>query len=50
MARKSDKGLLVALDIGTSKVAVIVGEVADDGSIEIIGLCSRFSARWMRRN
>ncbi len=38
MARKSDKGLLVALDIGTSKVAVIVGEVADDGSVEVIGL------------
>ena len=38
MARKSDKGLLVALDIGTSKIAVIVGEVADDGSVDIIGL------------
>ena len=38
MARKSDKGLLVALDIGTSKIAVIVAEVADDGLVEVIGL------------
>ncbi len=37
MARKTDKNLLVALDIGTSKVAVIVGEVAEDGAVEIIG-------------
>lgn len=37
MARKSDKGLRVALDIGTSKVAIIVAEVDDDGSVEIIG-------------
>ena len=29
---------LVGLDVGTSKVAVIVGEMMDDGSLEIIGL------------
>jgi cell division protein FtsA len=29
---------LVGLDVGTSKVAVIVGEMMDDGTLEIIGL------------
>ncbi|MGE0384843.1 MAG: cell division protein FtsA [Gammaproteobacteria bacterium] len=40
MVRKSDKRLIVGLDIGTSKVVAIVGEVASDGEIEIIGLGS----------
>jgi len=38
MSRKSDKNLIVALDIGTSKVVAIVGEVADSGEVEIIGI------------
>ena len=40
MVKKSDKNIIVGLDIGTSKVVAIVGEVRDDGSIEIIGLGS----------
>jgi len=36
--KKSDKRLIVGLDIGTSKVCAIVGEVAADGEIEIVGL------------
>ena len=28
---------LVGLDVGTSKVAAIVGEMMDDGTVEIIG-------------
>jgi cell division protein FtsA len=31
------EAVLVALDVGTSKVVVLVGEVADDGSLDIIG-------------
>ena len=31
-------GVLVGLDIGTSKICVIVAEVAEDGSLEIVGL------------
>lgn len=38
MVKKSDKNIIVGLDIGTSKVVAIVGEVKDDDSIEIIGL------------
>jgi len=38
MARKSDKSMIVGLDIGTSKVVAIVGEVTDAGQIEIIGI------------
>ena len=38
MARKSDRKLIVGLDIGTSKVAAIVGEVNEDGEIEVIGI------------
>jgi len=36
--KKSDKNLIVGLDIGTSKVAAIVGEVNVDGEIEVIGI------------
>ena len=40
MAKKADKNLIVGLDIGTSKVVAIVGEVAPDGEIEVIGIGS----------
>ena len=36
--KKNDRNLVVGLDIGTSKVCAIVGEVGMDGSIEIIGI------------
>ncbi|MGH9161163.1 MAG: cell division protein FtsA [Vicinamibacteraceae bacterium] len=39
---------LVGLDVGTSKVAAIVGEVLDDGRLEIIGL-GVAEARGLRR-
>ncbi|HLW24986.1 MAG TPA: cell division protein FtsA [Steroidobacteraceae bacterium] len=38
MAKRSDRNLLVGLDIGTSKVVAIVGEVKADGALEIIGI------------
>jgi len=40
MIRKTDKTLIVGLDIGTSKVVAIVGEVGVEGGIEIIGIGS----------
>jgi cell division protein FtsA len=40
MARKLEKNMIVGLDIGTSKVVAIVGEIAPDGGIEIIGIGS----------
>src|ERR1700675_3135083 len=38
MAKRSDRNLLVGLDIGTSKVVAIVGEIKSDGALEIIGI------------
>ena len=38
MAKKTDRNLIVGLDIGTSKVACIVGEINPDGDIEVVGL------------
>jgi cell division protein FtsA len=38
--KKSDRNLIVGLDIGTSKVCAIVGEIASDGGIEVIGIGS----------
>ena len=35
---KEYKDLLVGLDIGTSKVAVVVAELRPDGSYEVIGM------------
>ncbi|MDZ7827988.1 MAG: cell division protein FtsA [Halofilum sp. (in: g-proteobacteria)] len=40
MSKKSEKRMVVGLDIGTSKVVAIVGEVGSDGGIEIIGIGS----------
>jgi cell division protein FtsA len=40
MAKKTERNLIVGLDIGTSKVAAIVGELTSDGNIEIIGIGS----------
>ncbi len=40
MSRKEDKNLIVGLDIGTSKVVVIVGEVDAGGAIEVVGIGS----------
>jgi len=40
MTKKTDKNLIVGLDIGTSKVVAIVGEITTEGEIEIIGLGS----------
>lgn len=37
MSKKPDKNLVVALDIGTSKIAALVGEINEAGEIEIIG-------------
>jgi cell division protein FtsA len=38
MASDSDRKRIVALDIGTSKVAALVGEIGPEGEIEIIGI------------
>ena len=38
MVKRTDKNIIVGLDIGTSKVVAIVGEVRQDDEIEIIGI------------
>jgi len=38
MGKKTDKNLIVGLDIGTSKVVCIVGEINAEGEIDIIGI------------
>ena len=40
MARKPERNLIVGLDIGTSKVVAIVGELGPDGTIEVVGVGS----------
>ncbi|MBI4694603.1 MAG: cell division protein FtsA [Gammaproteobacteria bacterium] len=40
MVRKQEKNLIVGLDIGTSKVVAIVGEVTPEGTIEVVGIGS----------
>lgn len=40
MSKKSEKSLIVGLDIGTSKVVAIVGESTAEGMVEIIGIGS----------
>jgi cell division protein FtsA len=48
MTKKADSKLIVGLDIGTSKVLAIVGEVSPTGAIEIIGV-GHHPARGMKK-
>ena len=36
MSKRTDKNLIVGLDIGTSKIVALVGEVGNDGEIEVM--------------
>jgi cell division protein FtsA len=40
MSRRSNRNLIVGLDIGTSKVVAIVGEITEEGGLEVIGIGS----------
>ena len=40
MSSVQEKRMIVGLDIGTSKVVAIVGEINSDGRIEVVGLGS----------
>lgn len=48
MARKSERTIITGLDIGTSKVVALVGEVSMDGAVEIIGI-GRHPSRGLKR-
>lgn len=38
MAKKIERNIITGLDIGTSKIVALIGEVKHDGTIEIIGI------------
>ena len=40
MAKRSDRKMIVGLDIGTSKVVTVVGEMAAENTLEVIGIGS----------
>lgn len=40
MAKKPNKDLMVGIDIGTSKVVAVVGEVTPEGQLNVVGLGS----------
>ena len=40
MPKRTDRNLIVGLDIGTSKVVALVGELAPTGELEVIGIGS----------
>ncbi len=48
MSKKTDHNIIVALDLGTSKVVALVGEINDSGRLEIIGLGS-YPSRGMKK-
>ena len=48
MTGATDNKMIVGLDIGTSKVVAIVGEITVDGGIEIVGIGSH-SSRGMKK-
>ena len=48
VAKKSERNIITGLDIGTSKVVALVGEVTADGTIDIIGI-GRHPSRGLKR-
>jgi cell division protein FtsA len=44
MAQSNENRMIVGLDIGTSKVVAIVGEISPEGEIEIVGIGSHRSS------
>jgi cell division protein FtsA len=48
MTKKADDKLIVGLDIGTSKVLAIVGEVSPSGDVEVVGV-GHHPARGMKK-
>jgi len=40
MSKRADNNMIVGLDIGTSKVVAIVGEINGEGGIEVVGIGS----------
>jgi len=48
MAKKSEKNIITGLDIGTSKVVALIGEISADGTIEIVGI-GRQPSRGLKR-
>ena len=44
MAQSEESRMIVGLDIGTSKVVAIVGEISPDGDLEIVGIGSHRSS------
>ncbi len=40
MRKKATRNLIVGLDVGTSKVVALVGEVSEEGHVEVIGIGS----------
>lgn len=48
MAKKLERNIITGLDIGTSKVVALVGEINADGAIELIGI-GRHPSRGLKR-
>ena len=48
MAKKIETNIITGLDIGTSKIIALIGEVKSDGTIEIIGI-GRHPSRGLKR-
>ncbi|HEC04936.1 MAG TPA: cell division protein FtsA, partial [Thiothrix sp.] len=48
MSSKHSENMIVALDIGTSKVVALVGEVGEDGKLSVIGI-GKHPSRGMKK-
>ncbi|PJD92761.1 MAG: cell division protein FtsA [Legionella sp.] len=48
MAKKTERNIITGLDIGTSKIVALVGEVNPDGSLQLIGI-GRHPSRGLKR-
>lgn len=48
MAKKIEKNIITGLDIGTSKIIALIGEITNEGAIEIIGI-GRHPSRGLKR-
>lgn len=48
MSNSEDTDMIVALDIGTSKVVALIGEISSEGRLDIVGI-GKHPARGMKK-
>ena len=50
MTKAVERNLIIGLDVGTSKVVAVVGEITPDNQLSIVGVGSQNAKKSLREN